>query len=316
MSKIFDNLEIITSGDTSNPFLKIGDGTSYFRLLIDPSNGKTRFDFNGGVGSQDVNFGKNADTDVGSSSVSVGYNSYSSGGGIGIGNGASSTGGTSVAIGSGAKTSNSGTISIGSNATASGLQGIAIGRSAEASSFDCISIGRNTVSSGNGSITIGHTASGNLTNSTANSLALGWDEDVTSFLLAKSSNSYLNTSANFAIGHTTPLSKIHLSGETRVQGTTSDSTTDALKILDSAGTINAVFRNDGKAAIGTAEPTDRLHVNARIGNEHSQFRLEKSYTPTGNIDTNGQIGSFAWDGEYFYIKTANGWGRISISYAF
>lgn len=70
----------------------------------------------------------------------------------------------------------------------------------------------------------------------------------------------------------------------------------------------------GKLGIGATVPTDDLHINGVTGS--TQFRLEKSYTPTGSGDTAGNIGSIAWDDTYFYTKTNTGWGRVALSYAF
>lgn len=70
----------------------------------------------------------------------------------------------------------------------------------------------------------------------------------------------------------------------------------------------------GKLGIGATVPTDDLHINGVTGS--TQFRLEKSYTPTGSGDTAGNIGSIAWDNNYLYTKTNTGWGRVAWDYAF
>ena len=57
---------------------------------------------------------------------------------------------------------------------------------------------------------------------------------------------------------------------------------------------------------GTSSPTDRVHINGTTGS--TQFRLEKTYTPSSSADTAGNIGTIAWDDTYFYQKTNTGWG--------
>jgi len=76
----------------------------------------------------------------------------------------------------------------------------------------------------------------------------------------------------------------------------------------------AIITDGGDSGFGTLTPTDMLHVNGVTGS--TQFRLEQSYTPTGSGDTAGNIGSVAWDDDYWYQKTNTGWGRIAWSYAF
>ena len=58
-------------------------------------------------------------------------------------------------------------------------------------------------------------------------------------------------------------------------------------------------------------PTSLVDVNATNG--YSQFRLRTSYTPASTADTNGNVGDFSWDDNYFYIKTSTGWKRSALS---
>lgn len=80
---------------------------------------------------------------------------------------------------------------------------------------------------------------------------------------------------------------------------------------DGTGTTNYF---GGKLGIGATVPTNDLHINGTTGS--TQFRLEKSYTPTGSGDTAGNVGSIAWDNNYLYTKTNTGWGRVAWDYAF
>jgi len=68
---------------------------------------------------------------------------------------------------------------------------------------------------------------------------------------------------------------------------------------------------EGLSGFGSLAPTSRAHINGANG--YTQFRLEKTYTPTGTSDALGATGDIAWDDNYFYIKTAAGWKRAALS---
>ncbi len=76
----------------------------------------------------------------------------------------------------------------------------------------------------------------------------------------------------------------------------------------------SIVTDGGNAGINTTTPTDMLHVNGVTGS--TQFRLEQSHTPTSSGSTSGNIGSVAWDNNYFYMKTNLGWGRVAWDYNF
>lgn len=67
------------------------------------------------------------------------------------------------------------------------------------------------------------------------------------------------------------------------------------------------FYFDKKLGIGTNTPSAKLDVNSSTG--YNQLRLRTQYTPTGTSDTNGNVGDFAWDDDYLYVKTTVGWKR-------
>jgi len=60
-------------------------------------------------------------------------------------------------------------------------------------------------------------------------------------------------------------------------------------------------------ATGSTEPTSKLHVN------DDRIRIEQSFTPTGTADTSGNVGDWAWDDDYRYVKTSTGWKRSALS---
>ncbi|MEK6830209.1 MAG: hypothetical protein AABY15_08900 [Nanoarchaeota archaeon] len=82
----------------------------------------------------------------------------------------------------------------------------------------------------------------------------------------------------------------------------------------SDATNYAIVTNGGTNGFGTITPTDMVHINGTTGS--TQLRLEKSFTPTSSGNTSGNIGSVAWDDNYFYMKTNTGWGRVVWDYNF
>jgi hypothetical protein len=61
----------------------------------------------------------------------------------------------------------------------------------------------------------------------------------------------------------------------------------------------------------SSSPTSKIDVTGTTG--YSQLRMRTSYTPTSTSDTNGNTGDFSWDGNYFYIKTPDGWKRSALT---
>lgn len=58
-------------------------------------------------------------------------------------------------------------------------------------------------------------------------------------------------------------------------------------------------------------PTATLDISGQEG--FSQLRMRASYTPSSSNDTNGEVGTAAWDEDYIYIKTSSGWKRSTLS---
>lgn len=65
-----------------------------------------------------------------------------------------------------------------------------------------------------------------------------------------------------------------------------------------------------RVGIGTVSPTANLDVSGSTG--YNQIRMRTSYTPTGTVDTNGNVGDIAWDDNYMYLKTNAGWKRAAL----
>ena len=90
-------------------------------------------------------------------------------------------------------------------------------------------------------------------------------------------------------------------------GTSTSSAGSALLVQNSALTEFLRVRNDGLVSINNAP----LDITAPNG--YSQLRLRTTYTPTSSADPLGNVGDIAWDGNYFYLKTAAGWRRSAYS---
>jgi hypothetical protein len=83
--------------------------------------------------------------------------------------------------------------------------------------------------------------------------------------------------------------------------------------VESDNDANALFvrGSDGNVGIGTSSPTAKLDVHGSTG--YNQIRMRISYTPTGPLDGNGNLGDVAWDNNYIYVKTNVGWRRAALS---
>jgi len=83
--------------------------------------------------------------------------------------------------------------------------------------------------------------------------------------------------------------------------------------VNSSNTELAVVSASGKFGVGTTAPDSKVHIN---GTAMQQLRMETAGGPSSAGDTSGRIGDMAYDDNYFYIKTANGWGRMALDFGF
>jgi len=79
------------------------------------------------------------------------------------------------------------------------------------------------------------------------------------------------------------------------------------------GSNKASINSDGELGVGTTAQTSKVHVD---GTAMRQLRMGTSGGPSSNTDTSGAIGDMAYDDNYFYIKTINGWGRVALDFGF
>jgi hypothetical protein len=172
-------------------------------------------------------------TSVGVLAVASGQNS------VALGYTADATKISSLALGHSAQATSNYGISIGNSANANtGTDSIAIGRSSNASGVRSLAFGLQMAATAQNAYILGQSFSGVRTNATANSLEVNFDEATSTIRLAKSVDSWINTSANFGVGHTAPSAKLHVSGSTLLDG--------SLQITDGTeGTIGHVWTSTG-----------------------------------------------------------------------
>jgi hypothetical protein len=122
-----------------------------------------------------------------------------------------------IAIGSGANANTlTDTIAMGRDSNASGSFSVGIGLKAISSGLQTVALGARMNATASNSIMIGGSAALPRTNSTANSVEFNFNETTSTIRLAKSVDSFINTSANFGIGNAAPSAKLHVTGTVRL----------------------------------------------------------------------------------------------------
>lgn len=177
-----------------------------------------------------------------------------------IGNGSLSLGENAQVLGTGdtavgvlAKTLNNSGTSFGyqtADTTGTyGIYAISIGYQANQGTHNIaarsIAIGRAVKTTGADAIAMGSL----VTNSTAESFAIGWNSATPHILFARTADMYINnTAGNFMLGGSAPLAKLHVRGN----GTTSGALT---RLEDSAGTQRFLISDAGNLVLGTGALT-------------------------------------------------------------
>ncbi len=183
-----------------------------------------------GTSSISVGYSNNAS---GNNSIAIGVSSNATttdatavgavstaGGGIGassFGRSANATGQYATAFGAYSTGLATGALSVGVLAASSNSYATALGYSSTASGLRSLSIGNNLTASATNSIIIGGSALVR-TNATANSVEFNFDEATSTIRIGQSVDSWINTSANFGIGHAAPTAKLHVVGSTLLDG--------------------------------------------------------------------------------------------------
>jgi hypothetical protein len=78
------------------------------------------------------------------------------------------------------------------------------------------------------------------------------------------------------------------------------------KISTGSGSNSVVAKFDGRVSGREAVNDDEYVTKGQV-----ESTINAYYTPTSTDDTNGDVGDFAWDDNYFYVKTNDGWKRAA-----
>jgi hypothetical protein len=62
---------------------------------------------------------------------------------------------------------------------------------------------------------------------------------------------------------------------------------------------------------GRVKGEDAVNDDEFVTKSQIDSTIRAYYTPTSSDDPNGNIGDFAWDNDYFYVKTNDGWKRAA-----
>jgi hypothetical protein len=156
-------------------------------------------------------------------------------------------------------------------------------------------------------------------------------------------DSYIN-GGNLGIGTTAPDSKLHVSAASGIAFKVNPNNVDKEWYIDTTnpdhlkkegnlilnadptgvhtstkisfnidGSNKASINSDGDLGVGTTAQTSKVHVD---GAAMRQLRMGTAGGPSSNTDTSGAVGDMAYDDNYFYIKTASGWGRVQLDFGF
>jgi len=174
-------------------------------------------------------------------------------------------------------------------------------------------------------IVIGYGASGN----GSNSVTLG-NASITKTILK----------GNVGIGTTAPSTLLHLRGDSPTLRIEADGANESsiIELVQDGGVTGAAIkyngasniealqfntgvsdtrmtikRATGNVGIGTTAPSSKAHIN---GTAMEQLRMETQGGPVNAADAKGSIGDMAYDADFFYIKTSNGWGRVPLDFGF
>jgi len=207
-----------------------------------------------GVGSAGSNIaiGKSSKS-IGENTIAIGFqagNSVTSGGNsaILIGNntatGVTTLGTETILIGDGATGTTIQGLGIGTDVTVNGNFGLALGRQTTVNNTSGIALGHRVTSSATRAYIIGN-GTGYRTNSTNDSFEVNFNETTSTFRFGKSVDGWLNSTGNFAIGSSTPNSKLDVAGDIAItDGMTAPSATvgKAKIYVDTAdGDLKIVF---------------------------------------------------------------------------
>ena len=235
--------------------------------------------------SDSVSIGREATTST-LYAIAIGFQSnVSSDYGIALGQQAIS-GLIAAALGVQSKANGEKSLALGfrSECTSSASDSVSIGTEARASNNYSLSIGSFMRTAADGAIMIGHGTAAR-TNSTSNSLEVNFNDAFASTIrLAKSDDSWINTSANFGIGLTAPTAKLHL------KGSGSTSATTALLVQNSLGTDLLEVKSSGDTSInGDTDINGGLTVSNNGGSLLTLSNTSTNPSPKMEFKSNGTL---------------------------
>jgi hypothetical protein len=203
-------------GTGTDSIQQIGATASGFRAIALGINALS-------AGSTSVVVGSNATTILGADDgVALGVQStMNADRGIAVGylSEVNNSGANGISLGFNSLVNGSGGVAIGSNTTA-GQGGIAMGASASATASNVsMALGENMKVTADYALMLGGSTLPR-TNSTTRSLEVNFNEATSTFRIGQSVDSWINTSANFGIGETSPTAKLHVKGSGTTSGTT------------------------------------------------------------------------------------------------
>lgn len=193
-------------------------------------------------------------------------------------------------------------VAFGANTKASGLGAVAIGLNCHATGQTApVAMGNGNMASGN----VGATALGSYTQATGNygATAMGYMTKATGEGGSTALGNYTEAAGVFG---TTALGT-----DIKVTGISSFGVNVLNTSFVTLSQDHTIALMGGPVGVGTVSPVSKLEVEGANG--YNQFRMKKTYTPSGTLDQNGSIGDMSWDNNYLYVKTSVGWKRAALS---
>ncbi|EMR75363.1 hemagglutinin-like protein [Thermoplasmatales archaeon SCGC AB-540-F20] len=238
---------------------------------------------------------------------------------IAMGHNTTANGWSSTAMGEGTTASGTASTAMGNNSIASSYFSIAMGWNAIANAYAATAIGPYTIASGNYSRAIGYgtTASGheataigvNTTASGQYATTMGfgttasglWSTALGRYIIVEGDNS-VGIGLDGSSRTVTPDNVMSIMGGNVGIGTTSPS-----YLLDVSGGDDIVAQFSGRVKGADAVNDDEFATKKQV----DSVSISR-FTPTGTSDSNGNVGDTAWDDNYYYVKTPDGWKRAAL----